>query len=1167
MEYSDKTKDKFINEKLQEKLCESEKFFSQLLACAPIVMFVLDPEGVFMFLGGKAMDKAGLKHGEFIGRSAFEVYRDKPEIVENVRRALAGEEVVFNIEMAGITCDGQLSPLCGPNGEIVGVVGFATDTTERKKIEEEFRLQQEHLQLQIDRMPVGCIVWNPDFRVMSWNPAAERIFGFTSQEAMGKHPYDFIVPKHAQLHVDKIWGRLIEGDLTANSINDNFTKDGRTILCEWTNTPLRQANGVVIGVLSMVQDITEIRRTEEILHRERIEQQIILNSVPAMIFYKDTQNRMLHVNRAFVEAMGMPKESIEGKTCFELWPEDAEHYWSDDKEVIQSGQPKTNIIEFLVTVRGRRWLQTDKIPYRDEQGNIIGIIGFAVDITEHRKEQDALRESEAKFKTIFENSVSAIFIADAETGELVDCNSKAEELIGRTRSEIIGMHQTMLHPEGEAEKYREQFALHTQKRSVVNDEGEVLHKDGRRIPVWISANAMKIRGREALVGFFYDITERKRIQDALQESENKFRRLTEKSLVGIYLIQDGIFKYVNPRLAEIFGYSVEEIVDKKGPKDLTHPEDLPVVEENIRKRISGEVESVYYAVRGLTKDKKIIYFEVYGTRIDYHNEPAIIGTLLDITERKKVQEALEKNERFLSDVFHSIQDGISVLGKEMNIVRVNATMEEWYAHAMPLVGKKCYEAYHCRNSPCKVCPTIRTLNTAKPAYEVVPKKTAGGQIVGWLDLYSYPLFDTQTGEIKGVIEYVRDITKQRRIEAERERLYKELIKTNKKLKQLALRDPHTGLYNYHYLTEAIEAEFHRARRYAHSLSVIMLDIDYFKSINDVYGHNFGDLVLKQLAKLLKKMVRRYDVVVRSGGEEFVVISPGTDRATALVLAQRTLDAISLYNFGDKGNTIKLKLSLAVASYPEDRVLKGIELIELADQILSKVKEYGGNKVYSSQEIKKKKQPLLGEKKGETTEVKSLKERIDKLTKRANQSLIESVFAFAKTIELKDHYSGEHVERTVHYATEISQALKLPKEEIERVREAAILHDLGKVGISEKILLKKSKLTTKEFEEIKKHPQIGVDIIRPIQFLHSIIPLMLYHHERWDGKGYPTGLKGEDIPIGARVIAIADVFQALTSDRPYRKAYSEEKAVKIIKEGSGTQFDPKIVKAFFEVLEK
>lgn len=546
-----------------------------------------------------------------------------------------------------------------------------------------------------------------------------------------------------------------------------------------------------------------------------------------------------------------------------------------------------------------------------------------------------------------------------------------------------------------------------------------------------------------------------------------------------------------------------------------------------------------------------------------------IGAAICIEEkRRQSREDVKEAEIFLSNVFSSIQDGISILDNEMNIVSVNQAMERWYSHAMPLVGKKCYEAYHCSKKVCKVCPTVKTMKTREAAREVVAKKGPGGLISGWLDLYSFPLIDRRTGKMSGVIEYVRDISGQREAETERERLTAELIKTNKRLKELALTDSHTGLYNYRFLEDAIEAEFYRAKRYVHPLSVIVIDIDYFKSINEVYGHQFGDLVLKQFSKELKRMVRRYDLVIRSGGEEFVIVSPNIDRPQALVLAQRLLEALSLGDFGDKKHSVKLKFSIAVASYPEDSIAKGMDLINLADKILNKAKESGGNRVYSGLDILGKEKKLLmpnGTPKNKN--IRQLRVKIEKLNKNAKQNLMQAIFALAKTIELKDHTTGEHVERTVHYVSQIAKALDFPPEELDLIKEAAILHDLGKIGISESILNKKSKLTKKEFEEIKRHPQIGADILRPVQFLHNLIPYIFYHHERWDGLGYPSGVKGEEIPIGARIIAIADVFEALTSDRPYRKAFSRVKAIDLIKKGSGTQFDPRIVTIFLKILRE
>jgi response regulator RpfG family c-di-GMP phosphodiesterase len=263
--------------------------------------------------------------------------------------------------------------------------------------------------------------------------------------------------------------------------------------------------------------------------------------------------------------------------------------------------------------------------------------------------------------------------------------------------------------------------------------------------------------------------------------------------------------------------------------------------------------------------------------------------------------------------------------------------------------------------------------------------------------------------------------------------------------------------------------------------------------------------------------------------------------------------------------IKLKLSISVASYPEDGlVIRGIDLVYLADQILNKVKEYGGNNVYASEDIEKMEGNLPSEN-GISLDIELLKKKIYRLSQRANQSVIEAIFAVAKTIGLKDWYSDTFTKRMMHYAAEIAKMLRLSKNEMEHIRKATILHDIGKVGINEKVLLKKSKLTAREFAVMKKHPQLSVDIIRPLHFLRGTIPLILCHHERWDGKGYPHGLKGKEIPVGARIVGILDEYRSLTSNRPYRKAYPKNNVIKILKRESGTKFDPRVMEIFLKIL--
>jgi diguanylate cyclase (GGDEF)-like protein/PAS domain S-box-containing protein len=551
-------------------------------------------------------------------------------------------------------------------------------------------------------------------------------------------------------------------------------------------------------------------------------------------------------------------------------------------------------------------------------------------------------------------------------------------------------------------------------------------------------------------------------------------------------------------------------------------------------------------------------------------EGAIIGrvwSFRDITKHRLAQKSLEMSEKNYREIFNAANDAIFVHDITTgDIMDVNQKMCEMYGYTPEEV----------------CCLKVGDLSQGKPPYTqedatvwITKAVQEGPQLFEWLakrkngELFWVEV-NLKCAVIRGdtqILAVVRDIAERKEHQKQSDELNKKIIKSNIRLKQLALKDAHTGLYNHNYLNDILDREFARVKRYAHAISVVMLDIDYFKSINDVYGHKFGDLILKQFADQLQLLVRGCDVVIRFSGEEFIIICPGIDKLKALALSQRLMDAISLYGFGNKKHTIKLKLTGAVSSYPEDKAIKGADLIKLAEHILNKAKEDGGARIYISSDIKKR-QNAVSTRIEKGVDVKLLKGKIDKLTKQANQSLIEAIFAFAKTIKLKDHYTGEHVERTVHYATEIAKHLDLAKEDIELIRQAAILHDLGKIGISEKILLKKSKLTKKEFAIIKRHPQIGVDIIRPIQVLHQIIPLIFYHHEKWNGKGYPSGLKGEEIPIGARVIAIADAYQALISNRPYRKkAYLKDMAADIIKKGSGIQFDPVIVRVFLKVLEK
>lgn len=757
-----------------------------------------------------------------------------------------------------------------------------------------------------------------------------------------------------------------------------------------------------------------------------------------------------------------------------------------------------------------------------------------------------------------------------KNGKFLIWNSYAEKMLGYTAHEAVGkLSPSDVHESKEEIKKIDRIAA---EKGIYDAESWWIRKNGSRILVHL---VVVPSGRDAegkITGFYgyaEDITEISKVHKLVEEERD--RAQTYLDIAGAMIVainRDQKVILINRTGCNILGYTQEEIVGKNWFDAF--------IPERIRESTKGAFTELVSGNR-----KKVEYFENpvltksgeerlirWHNSILKNNNGDIIATLSsgeDITKRKQAERALAVSEASYRSVFESASDAILIRDiKNYKVVDVNNRACELFCYRKEEMIGLDLQALIPSDNPHTFDNIWLHYDKAAQGepqlFEQLVKDRIGRTF--WVEI---SLKRAIIGEKYHLLAITRDITERKESENKIVGLNSALSKANESLRRLALRDSHTGLYNHHFFVDTIEAELERAKRHSENLSIIMVDIDYFKSINDVYGHRFGDTILKQFARLLKKEVRLYDIVVRFGGEEFIIISPCTTRQEAVSLTQRILDTASIHSFGDKKHRVKIKASAAVSSYPSDkRITRGADFIDIADRILNKAKEDGGNRVYSSGDFEEGNDRI---KPREEPTVDVLKEKIKKLTARGNQSVVEAIFAFAKTIELKDRYTGEHVEQTIHYATGIAYSLGLPKDEIEIVREASILHDLGKIGIPESILLKTGKLTKQERDVIKEHPHIGVDIIRPIHFLRDIIPVILHHHEWWNGKGYPHKLKKEAIPIGARIVAIADVYQALTSDRPYHKAYPREEAVKMIKSGSGTQFDPKIVSAFLEILKK
>lgn len=846
------------------------------------------------------------------------------------------------------------------------------------------------------------------------------------------------------------------------------------------------------------------------------------------------------------------------------------------------------------------------------------------EFSEHKAAELNLANSEIKFKTIFEQSKIGMVVAELSTRRFILTNKAFQQMLGYSSEELDTLDVMDIHPKESLPLVMEKFDQIAKGELIVVEDLAVLKKDKSIIYCDVNSSPFIFDKRKCVLGNFIDITERKKYEDKILSTLSLQEATLEASTDGILVVDlkgrvishnrrflklwnvpDSLMASKNDKL--LLEYVADQLVDPKGfihevqrlygnvkevSSDVIVFKDGQILERfSIPQKIKDNIIGRVWSFRDVTQ--KIAYekeLKLYREKLEILVEQRTKSLELEILFRKEIEEKADSLHKQLEFILGATKTGLDIIDQDYNLRYVDT---EWARIYGDWTGKKCYEYFMNRKTACSACSVREVFRTKKiivTEEKLIKEGNRPIQVTSipfkdknneWLvaevnvDMTEKNKIDEQLQQHRNHLEQLVDKRTQELLEEtkryknsefQKNKMNQDLIKINDKLKSISLIDAHTGLYNYRYLQEAIEVEFHRARRYAQNLTIIMLDIDYFKSINDVYGVAFGDLVLKQLSKQLKRMVRRDDILVRYGGEEFIIISPRLNRTVGFNMAQRLLDALNFFNFGNKEHKIRLKISFSVASFPDDRAKNGVDLINLGNLLLNKAKENGGNRVSSSLDLLNlsgKKSSKISKKVG----IKNLKNTIDKLNRQSKQGLSESIFAFAKTLELKDHYTGEHVENTVHFAISVAKELNLSKEDVELIKQASMLHDLGKIGISENILLKKGKLTKKEFTEIKRHPQIGADIIRPIQFLHDLVPFIFYHHERWDGKGYPAGIKGEDIPLGARIIAIADVYQALTSERPYHRAFAKSVAVDIIKKSSGTQFDPRIVAAFLKVVSR
>jgi diguanylate cyclase (GGDEF)-like protein/putative nucleotidyltransferase with HDIG domain len=376
-----------------------------------------------------------------------------------------------------------------------------------------------------------------------------------------------------------------------------------------------------------------------------------------------------------------------------------------------------------------------------------------------------------------------------------------------------------------------------------------------------------------------------------------------------------------------------------------------------------------------------------------------------------------------------------------------------------------------------------------------------------------------------------------RLHSEREKALQVWLSKQSELEDIATRDDLTQLQNRRFFYQRFTEELDRAAGTRRNLSIAMIDVDDLKLLNDEFGHQVGDIILRQFARILNRQAGDNFVTARLGGDEFAVIMPDTDRRAAEQFSWKLWDELAAGPIYESEHaSIYLGVSIGIGGFPWG----GNDLEEII--------HWADTKLYANK-----------------LERKGFKKIQDLKTDNRLASAVVEVLSTA--LDVRDRMTHRHARRVARMAVSVARELDLTDDEVLEIEFAAALHDIGKIGVTDNILRKSAALDDEEWKEMRRHSELGYQILKGIDFLKNAAEIVYAHHERFDGKGYPRGLAGEEIPLGSRLFAIVDAFDAMTSRRPYRDASSREWACDEIERNRGTQFDPFLVDLFLKVIRR
>lgn len=771
-----------------------------------------------------------------------------------------------------------------------------------------------------------------------------------------------------------------------------------------------------------------------------------------------------------------------------------------------------------------------------------------------------------KYRTLLDESSDLMGIVDRD-GKFIYVNRQLADSLGYTKKECLNMHMNDIIASESRAAFAERAREFLKSGRVRMQDFVLKTKWGGKITGEMNSVAFcdhqgRYCGAKAV---FKDRTKLMEVQ----RLEKKYESMLEDgidTLDYIIMILDRGFRvrWASSSVAKYFGLDKTGMVGQdmrkifeENFKDLIVEHDLFLQGILAAYEANAAVENLEYQMKrpgNLDIDHiehwsyPITHGELNGGRVEIFR---------DITRRKKSEEMLEYYYKKIHTIMEHAVEGIVELRTDNTIQFVNKSFSDLMGYSDPeMVNRSLYDFIlpeeHRRLPPVKLI---------RRAQEIIFVKKDGHYLYALAS--SIPLvFGTQPPH---TLVFISDITEAKTASIKLRDANLMLRALNASLVENALKDVQTGVYNYRYLHERLYEEAQRARRYFRSFAVIMIDLDFFKAVNDAYGHLFGDTVLKGFADLLKVSVRATDIVVRSGGEEFVVFCPDTDGSGALTMARKIAAALEQKPLGNGDRRVTITVSIGIASYPETGIFDPMALLNAADQAMYHSKAQGRNHitVFRKEEARAGEAQAPVRKNSDEDFILKMKERLRYVNLKNEEAVLESLRPLTRRANEILGYDPGYTDRIVKDVEGLCLKMALPEAEAVRARRAALLCNLGFLNLPRDVL-RKSFLNDQERALVRQHPFFSIDIIGPIAFLAALKEDVLAHHEHFDGSGYPRGLKEGMIPIASRMIAVAEAYEAMVSPRPYRaKPLSRKETASAIAKESSRQFDPAVVACFLK----